>query len=94
LWYNVANFVIPNRVFLPVFIGAQSVEIHQEMRELWSRIKRHVFMAHGVYAIKNSKNNTNFSLKIKKIKTDNQKRQHFTQNRPKQRVFTVINSLY
>jgi len=30
-------------------IGAQSVEIHQETRELWSKIKWHVFMAYGVY---------------------------------------------
>jgi len=33
----------PDRVFSAVFINVKSVEIHQEMRELWSKIKWHVF---------------------------------------------------
>ena len=43
-----------DRVFFRVFTGAQSVEIYQEMRQLWSKIKWHVFfISHGVEEIKN-----------------------------------------
>jgi len=35
-------------MFIPFSIGAQSVEIHQETRKLYSNVKWHIFMAHSV----------------------------------------------
>ena len=40
-WFQ--NFVIPDRVFFPVSIGARSEKIQHETWELWSQIKWHVF---------------------------------------------------
>jgi len=39
------------RVFIPVSIGTTSVKIYHETWELWSKIKWHVFMDHGVYSV-------------------------------------------
>jgi len=50
---KVLNFVIPDRVFFPVSIGARSVKIHHETLELRSQIKWHVFMVHGLYSFVN-----------------------------------------
>jgi len=34
-------------VFVSVSIGTRNVKIHKEMRELYSKIKQHIFIAHS-----------------------------------------------